>query len=200
MARTKNLGKGKRVENPNPKRSTHGKSSLRLFDRAFQHDKYLQRFDFHEVLHGRCLDIEFLESIKFPYINTFKTLGWWNFLTIHRVVLEDVIHAFYSNASNLFNARRFEERFKTNIGDTYFEVNTNSIHNTYGIPKGGEEYTAWTQNYVTACQVIFEDDTITTHIVDTTRLSFHNRLFHLIFCQMLVLRNGNFAQVTRLDL
>jgi len=44
-------------------------------------------------------------------------------MKIHRDILEDVVKAFYSNANNLFNGRRSDEIFRTNIERTYFKVN-----------------------------------------------------------------------------
>ena len=59
-----------------------------------------------------------------------------------------MIRAFYANADNLFNGRRSDVRFRTNIGKTHFEVNLGLVQNHFGIPQGGEDYAAWTQNFV----------------------------------------------------
>lgn len=93
---------------------------------------------------GRYLDLTFLESIDFPYIQTFKEFSWWDFLTIHICIYEDAIKAFYSNADNTYHKRKLDKKFKTNIGDSHIEVTLTLIHNRFEIPLDGEDYASWT--------------------------------------------------------
>ena len=201
MARTKNPNsrKGKKpasLSNP-PSPSL---PQVHLFNNDAQKERYFTFFDSWEVLEGRFLDLDFLTSIYFPYITTFEEFGWLNFLKIHRCIYEDVVKAFYSNANDIFHKRKSSERFKTNIGSTSLEVNTILIHNRWGIPLRGENFSSWTQDFVKACQEVYEDDTITTRIKNTTRMSLNTRILHLICCKMLVPRHGSFASISNVDL
>lgn len=93
-----------------------------------------------------------------------------------------------------------EWKVQADIGTTYFEVSTSLLHNCWGIPLHGENYSSWTQYCVKACQEVFEDDIIETRIKDTTRMNLNTRILHLICCQMLVPRNGSYSSMTKLDL
>ena len=146
------------------------------------------------------MDIEFLESTGFPYIETLKEFGWWNFLTIHRSIYENLVRAFYSNANNTYHKHQLDKKFKTNIGDTNFKITTLVIHNKFGIHLDGEDYASWTQDYVKASQEVTRDDTLTTRISNTNLMDLNTRLLHLICCQMIYPRNGSFSFVTRIDL
>ena len=65
-----------------------------MFDSESQQERYFNSFESREVLEGRYLDLDFLDSIGFPYITIFKEFGWWNFMKIHRSIYEDVIGLF----------------------------------------------------------------------------------------------------------
>ena len=121
-------------------------------------------------------------------------------MTLHANIIVDLVKVFFSNGNNVYNGRKSDKRFKTNIGSTECEVNTNLIHNMFGIPEGGEGYSTWTLNYAVPCRLVFEDNSIMEFISDTTRMSLHNRLLRIICTQVLVPRSGNFSQITKEDL
>ena len=116
MARTKNPNRGKGKE---PASSSHPPSpflpQIRLFANDDQQERYFNYFESRDVLEGRYLDLEFLESTNFLYVATFKEFGWWDFLSIHRSIYKDTVRAFYSNASITFGREKSTERFKINI-------------------------------------------------------------------------------------
>ena len=144
MARTKNFGKRKEKEKELASSSrlpSQPRPQIQLFNSEGQQERYSIHFESREVLEGRYLDLTFLESIDFPYIQTFKEFGWWDFLTIHRCIYEDVIRAFYSNANNTYHKKKSNKKFKTNIGDSHIEVTLTLIHTHFKIPFEGEDYT-----------------------------------------------------------
>jgi len=192
MPRTKNASKGKEKALSSQPPVVLSWPKLHLFENSHQHERYSNFFEAREVLHDRCLDKDFLKSIKFLHIQTFKDFGWWKFIFIHRTILEDVVRAFYSNASNLFNAKRSHESFRSSIGPTYLEITTNLIQNVFGIPLRGESYTKWTQNFIQASLEVMEDESIETQITDTGEMSSNTRILHLICCQVLTPRCGIF--------
>ena len=195
----KDKGKGKESTS-----SSHPPSQprpqIQFFNSEGQQERYSILFESREVLEGCYLDLTFLESIDFLNIQTFKEFGWWDFLTIYRCIYEDAVRVFYLNVDNTYHKRKLDKKFKTNIGDSPIEVTLILIHNHFGILLDGEDYASWTQDYVQASKEVIGDDSITSKITDTTSIDLNTRLFHLICCQIIHLRSGNFSLVTRLDL
>ena len=77
MAHTKNSGKdkGKGKEPASSSRPpSQPRPQIQLFNSKGQQERYSIQFEPWEVLGGRYLDLRFLESIGFPYIQTFKDL------------------------------------------------------------------------------------------------------------------------------
>ena len=100
MARTKNPGKDKGKGKGKESASfSQPRPQVCLFDSESRQDRYFTSFESREVLEGRYLDLDFLNSIDFSHIGIFKEFGWWNFMKIHRSIYKDVIRALYSNAS-----------------------------------------------------------------------------------------------------
>ena len=163
-------------------------------------ERFQSLFANREVILGRVLDIAFLESTRFPYLEHFRVFGWLDFILLHRDIYIDAVRMCYSNASNAYHRNNFDDRFKSRVCGKSFEINRSLIHNLFGIPEGGLLYESWSFNVVEATQVVFEDESLTHFIDSTSHLSMMHRLLHLICVHILVPRKGNFSSVTKEDL
>ncbi|GLT86607.1 hypothetical protein SLE2022_047370 [Rubroshorea leprosula] len=166
-------------------------------------------FKDREVLPGRTIDINFLETIGFPFLEDFKKWNWIQFLTMERNYYTSLVKVFYFNMD--LNGSREDgsrhivnhtggNKFNSFVLGKEFEINDRIVKKAIGVRvANGCKYDA-SFNDVEACKVVFEDNTLTRACFDINKLSMHRRLLHLIISYIINPRAGKHSGMTREDL
>lgn len=91
--------------------------------------------------------------------------------------------------------------FHTRFNGKHIHITEHIVRNALEVPSypDGPAQIRGNFDYVAACKVLFDDDSLTTRVRVTTNLPHHLRILHFIVCQNLNPRNGKFTDLTKRD-
>jgi len=107
----------------------------------------------------------------------------------------------YDEAGNEITGEHYKDEFTTRVLSHNIRVNADVINRLIGITyEGGETRIPPNFDYVEACRIINGDNRIKEVVSDVAGLDAHTRILHLIVCQCLNVRKGNYTKVTKEDM
>ena len=165
-------------------------------------ERFLSLFAHRKVSPGRIIDFNFLESIQFPYLQTFRNFGWMDFLSLRGPYFENLIRIFYSNIDTIDEAtgKKLMTKFSTSIKLFSFSIDEEVLGDLLEIPVGGVMYTSTHFNALEACKVVFKNPHLTEVDQKPVHLGMHERILHLIVSYNLNARSGRYSEMTLEDI
>ena len=154
-------------------------------------------FEKREVNPGRLFDLDILGKANFSYLPTLRNINWLQLLELRVPIFQDFVRIIYSNAQTSYDGYDYTDRFKTFLQNTEFEISPSSLATFLEIPALGDIYIPYTFNSLDACKKISGNPNLTSPFKTINALSVDHRILHLIICQVLHPRKGNFAQLSR---
>ncbi|XVF48040.1 hypothetical protein PTKIN_Ptkin03bG0158500 [Pterospermum kingtungense] len=160
-----------------------------------QHFRYEDFFVNCVVKAGRVIDLDFLKSIKFPYLKVFDEFGWTNFVSSKKEVYDELIKAFYSNAVKVGG-----DCFRTYIMRKEYVINRGIIVDALGMADDGEVYEAYRKHKTLSfAKVVLRKNNLQKVPTYVTVFNMNERLLHLIVPHIVDPSETSYASIQRRD-
>lgn len=191
----------KRVGSP-PNISKRQKPSFGAnFRTAIAQSRFEDTFAHRDVKAGRVIRFDLLESIDFPYLNTFEEFGWTNYLKMNAPVYENLVRAFYCNSDliprqNIPN-RSYTDRFKTFLMGSEYIISRQTIADALNLDDSGETNTK--ADILDLAKSVFDDETLPFAHTQAAKFGMHDRLLHLIVTHVLAPFGTQYAIIRKQD-
>ncbi|KAL2480354.1 Uncharacterized protein Adt_33320 [Abeliophyllum distichum] len=147
----------------------------------------------------RYINMEFLESLQFPYLATFKEFKWIKFLEIDGRYCDKIVRCFYSNTKMLDDGSRAFDRIPTYVKEKSLMINAGLLSKIHGVPLPGEAF-GDKFNVLEACRVVYEDPELTSPRFDVAGFRRDIRLLHLIVVHFFKPRSGRLPRLSCEDI
>ena len=112
-----------------------------FFDSCFRDTRARERFTTiyarMPIQQCRVIDFPFLRSINYPYLQTFETFGWTKILSLNVPVRENLVRAFFSNASLVVDDHDNVIAIRSYLLGRDLMVNRASLASAFGFPNEG---------------------------------------------------------------
>ncbi|XVE53933.1 hypothetical protein DITRI_Ditri03aG0042200 [Diplodiscus trichospermus] len=161
-------------------------------------------FAHHEMKAGRVINLDFLNTIGFPYIDTFSNLGWLNYLGLNVAVFENLVRVFYSNATRIARIGG-ENCFHMNMFKIYLmgqeiEVTRKLIANSLDLSDDGiiDDESLHVDDIILA-QKVFNDENLPFAYSQVSRLGMYDCLLHLIVTHILAPFGTQYSTIRKQD-
>ena len=132
------------------------------FRTAIAQTRFDDTFVHRDVKVGRVIHFELLESINFPYLNTFEEFGWKNYLKMNAPVYDNLVRAFYCNSElvprQITPNHSYTDRFKTFLMGSEYMISRQTIADTLNLDYSGETNTK--VDILDLAKSVFDDETL----------------------------------------